>query len=198
MRPYSCHEHVFTLTVSDDREKWNNDSTTGLCLKCESVSTVKHLNRKAQSLLLWFTAAGDVRLNIKWAWRFLCRVALHILFVIDAATVFLDAVELKYPGAFDQGQVLVGLVCVDATDVAPHLVQARRVTEEPEHLEPGMVEARSPAKPTHGWAQFCESGGRRLVGQIHVLVSFTEEHLRRRERLYPCGDRHIQLLLTDL
>lgn len=52
-------------------------------------------------------------------------VARHILFVVDAATVFLDGVELKYPRAFDQAQVLVGLVCMDATDVAPHLVETR-------------------------------------------------------------------------
>lgn len=70
--------------------------------------------------------------------------------MVDAATVFLDAIELKYPGAFYQGHVLVGLVCIDATDVAPHLVQLCRITEEPEHLEPGVVEARRPTNSTLG------------------------------------------------
>lgn len=75
------------------------------------------------------------------AGRRLRLVALHVLLVVEAAAVLLDAVDLKRAGACYQRQVQAGAVCVDATDVAPHLVQAGRVTEEPERLEPGGVEA---------------------------------------------------------
>jgi len=61
---------------------------------------------------------------------------------VDAGAVLPDFQGLKLTGTFDQTTFVVGLVRVEAADVAPHQVQSRRIAEEPEHFQPGLHEAR--------------------------------------------------------
>lgn len=117
------------------------------------------------------------------------HVALQMVFVVVAVAVLLDVVDLEQAGAFDQSQVPVGLVSIEAADVAPHLIQGLRIAKEPEHFQPALLEAAL----TLGRLvpRVFGAGGTPGVGRVLVLVAFTEDRLRRRERLHPCEDTDI-------